>query len=67
MSPASTSVENGPVSVIGAGSSVMYSMPAFRSQDNVVGSVARKSRDTWLSLIVASKLWAPAVIVTAVS
>src|SRR4051812_12558 len=45
----------------------MYSMPAFRSQDNVVGSVARKSRDTWLSLMVALKVWYPAVIVTAVS
>lgn len=32
--------------VIGAGSSVMYSMPAFRFQGNVTGKVAMKSRDT---------------------
>ena len=37
------------------------------SQDNVVGRVARKSCDTWLSLMVALKVWSPAVIVTAVS
>ena len=45
----------------------MSSMPAFRSQGNVAGRVAKKSRDTRLSLIVASKVWHPAVIVTAVS
>jgi endonuclease V-like protein UPF0215 family len=42
-------------------------MPAFRSQVNVAGRVARKSLDTWLSLMVASKVWSPAVMVTAVS
>src|SRR3954463_3952742 len=67
MSPASTVVENGPVSVIGSGSSVMCSMPTFRSQDNVVGRLDRKSRDTWLSLIMASNVWPPAVMMTAVS
>src|SRR3954447_26696149 len=44
----------------------MYSIPAFRFHGNVVGRVARKSCDTWLLLIVASKDWPAAMIVTAV-
>src|SRR5688572_16666018 len=35
----------------------MYSMPLLRNHDSVLGSVARRSRETWESLRTASKVW----------
>ena len=57
----------GPVSVSGASNSVMYSTVPLRSHMSVVGRVASRSVDPSLSLMVASKVRSPAVIVMAVS